>query len=96
MHIYGPSQLHGAQPLGAPHMTRASKPEATPQSAQINDELNISPAAQEAAQLVEQVHQIPDIRQDRVNEIRAQIEAGTYETEEKLDIAVARLLDEIG
>jgi hypothetical protein len=33
---------------------------------------------------------------DRVNEIRAQIAAGTYETDEKLDIAVGRLLDEIG
>jgi hypothetical protein len=31
-----------------------------------------------------------------VNQIRAQIAAGTYETPDKLDAAVQRLLDEIG
>ncbi len=62
----------------------------------INDELQISSAAQEAAQLVDQVKQMPDIRQDRVDAIRAQIAAGTYETDEKIQIAVERLLDEIG
>jgi anti-sigma28 factor (negative regulator of flagellin synthesis) len=40
--------------------------------------------------------QAPDIRQDRVNSIRAQIASGTYETAGKLDTAVSRLLDEIG
>jgi negative regulator of flagellin synthesis FlgM len=42
------------------------------------------------------VHDLPDVRQDRVNEIRAQIKAGTYDTDEKLDLALSRLLDEIG
>jgi negative regulator of flagellin synthesis FlgM len=45
---------------------------------------------------VEQARDIPDIRQDRVNEIRQQIASGTYETEAKLNAAVERLLDEIG
>ena len=96
MHIYGPTHLHGPQTIGAPHTNRTSKPEAANPAAPISDELQISPAAQEAAHLVEQVGQIPDIRQDRVNEIRAQIAAGTYETDEKIQIAVERLLDEIG
>ena len=39
---------------------------------------------------------MPEIRQQRVEAIRAKIAEGTYETEEKLDIAVERLLDEIG
>ncbi len=46
--------------------------------------------------LVEQAKQAPDIRQDRVQSIRAQIASGTYETAGKLDTAVNRLLDEIG
>jgi len=46
--------------------------------------------------MVEQVKQAPDIRQDRVQAIRAQIASGTYETGGKLDVAVSRLLDEIG
>ncbi|HIQ20562.1 MAG TPA: flagellar biosynthesis anti-sigma factor FlgM, partial [Planctomycetes bacterium] len=39
---------------------------------------------------------VPEIRQERVARIRAEIAAGTYETEEKLEIAIGRLLDEIG
>ena len=96
MQIYGPTHLHGPQTIGSPHHNRTAKPEAAQPAAPINDELQISSAAQDAARLVEQVNQIPDIRQERVNEIRAQIEAGTYETDDKIQTAVARLLDEIG
>jgi len=91
MQIYGPAHLHGAQPIGAPHSARISSPSAPTQSASIQDEVQISAEAN----LVEQVHQMPDIRQDRVAAIRAQIAAGTYETPEKLDLAMERLLDEI-
>ena len=36
-----------------------------------------------------------DIRLDKVAEIKAQIEAGTYEDDAKLDIAADRLLDDL-
>lgn len=36
-----------------------------------------------------------DIRVDKVAEIKAQIAAGTYETDEKLQAAADRLLDEL-
>lgn len=90
MQVYGPAHLHGPQAISSPHVTRASEPTQA-QSMPIRDEVNIS----DAARLMEQVHQTPDIRQDRVNSIRAQIASGTYETPEKLDLAVSRLLDEI-
>ena len=61
-------------------------------AAPINDEVEIS----EAAKLADKLGDVPEIRQDRVQQIRAQIAEGTYETQEKLDIAVSRLLDEIG
>jgi negative regulator of flagellin synthesis FlgM len=92
MHIYGPSQLHGTQSIGAPHSLRPAQPMSRPEAAQIADEVNIS----EAARLVEQVQQMPDIRADRVDAVRQQIAAGTYETSDKLNAAVERLLDEIG
>ena len=92
MHIYGPSQLHGAQPIGSPHAVRPAQHTARPESAQIADEVNIS----DAARLVEQVQQMPDIREDRVEAVRQQIAAGAYETSDKLNTAVERLLDEIG
>ena len=37
-----------------------------------------------------------DVRIDRVNVIRAQIAAGTYETQAKLDAAIERLMDDLG
>jgi negative regulator of flagellin synthesis FlgM len=92
MHIYGPSQLHGPQSISAPHGARATQPLSRPESTQIADEVDIS----EAAQLVEQVHQLPEMREDRIEAVRQQIAAGTYETGDKLNTAIERLLDEIG
>ncbi len=92
MHIYGPAHLHGAQPVGPPHSARISQPQAPDSRGSIQDELQLS----DAARMVDKLHQIPDLRQDRVNQLRAQIAAGTYATDEKLDIAIGRLLDEIG
>ncbi len=50
----------------------------------------------DVSRLVEKAGQLPEIRQDRVNQIRAQIAAGTYETDEKLGIALGRLMNELG
>ena len=36
-----------------------------------------------------------DVRTEKVAEIKAQIEAGTYDDEKKLDVAVDRLLDDL-
>lgn len=92
MQIYGPTHLHGAQPLNAPHAVRASQPAVRSEAVSPSDSLEIS----DAGRLAEQMSQIPDIRQDRVNSIRAQIAAGTYETDAKMNVALDRLLDEIG
>jgi negative regulator of flagellin synthesis FlgM len=92
MHIYGPSQLHGAQAINAPHAARSAQPMARPEAAQIADEVDIS----EAARFIEQTRQLPDIREDRIEAVRLQIAQGTYETSDKLNLAVERLLDEIG
>jgi negative regulator of flagellin synthesis FlgM len=37
-----------------------------------------------------------DFRADKVAGIRAQLAAGTYETEAKLDAAIERLMDDLG
>ena len=36
-----------------------------------------------------------DVRADKVAEVKAQIEAGTYEDDKKLDAAVDRMLDDL-
>ena len=92
MQIYGPSYLHGAQPVECAHTSRVSQSTAAGAGSPIQDELQIS----SEGQFVDRVRELPDIRQDRVNQIRAQIAQGTYETDDKLNVAVGRLLDEIG
>ncbi|MBU4273568.1 MAG: flagellar biosynthesis anti-sigma factor FlgM [Planctomycetes bacterium] len=92
MHIYGPSQLHGPQPISAPHGAKPAQQIGRPEAPQIADEVDIS----EAARLVEQVQQMPETRGDRVEAVRQQIAEGAYETRDKLNVAVERLLDEIG
>jgi negative regulator of flagellin synthesis FlgM len=93
MHVYGPTQLHGPQSIGPPHKVQNSQPPAkTGNTSSIHDSVEIS----DAARLVAEAREIPDIRQDRVDAIRREIAAGTYETEAKLNAAVERLLDEIG
>lgn len=91
MYIYGSSQVHAPQALAAPHrFAPVQAPQNRPAAGV--DQLDISPEAD----LLSQVHNLPEVRQDRVNELRAQIASGTYETDAKLDAALSRLLDEIG
>jgi negative regulator of flagellin synthesis FlgM len=91
MQIHGPAHLHGAQPVNSPHGVRASRPAAAPESLAGMDQLDIS----READLVSRAREVPGVRADRVAEIRAAIEAGVYETADKLDIALGRLLDEL-
>jgi len=92
MHVYGPAHLHGPQAINPPHAARMQHPAPAAESAPIQDELHLS----EAGQLMSKAHELPEIRWDRVNQIRAQIADGTYETDDKLRIAIGRLFDEIG
>lgn len=47
------------------------------------------------AELLGRLATIPDVRVEKVADVRAQIEAGTYETPQKLDIAVQRAMNDI-
>ena len=91
MQVYGPSQVHGAQGISAPHATRAAQPPAASAGAQVGDQLDIS----EAGRLAERIADLPAMRESRVAELREAISKGSYETQERLSTAVDRLLDEI-
>ena len=91
MQVHGPAFLHGAQSIGAPHRVAGSQATVEPTYASPTDQLDISPEASLISRMVD----IPDIRADRVAELKAQIAAGTYETEAILDKALDRLLDEM-
>ncbi len=91
MEIHGVTHLHGAQPISGPHKAQPADPTPQTDTWMDVDELDIS----QEADLVGRVDDLPDIRADRVAEIRADIAEGVYETDEKLDIALGRLLDEM-
>jgi len=92
MQIHGLGHVHGPQQIKAPHGQHPSQPAGAPQGDNINiDQLDISPEADR----ISRARETDEARQARVNEIRNEIAAGTYETDEKLDIALSRLLDEI-
>jgi len=97
MNIQGPSSIHGVQGVKGPHSTNRTSGATSSHSATgPSDQLDISPAAQAAAQAADQVAQSGDIRADLVARVRSEIAAGTYETAEKLDSALDGLLNEIG
>jgi negative regulator of flagellin synthesis FlgM len=92
MYIQGTSYIHGAQQINAPHRSYNSQPASAPQRTASTDQLDIS----READMVSRARDLPDIRADKVARIKAQIASGAYETPEKLDLALSRLLDEIG
>ena len=92
MQIQGPSYLHGAQSISAPHRSPSTTAASSTSSTRETDQLDISPQASLASQLRE----IPDVRADKVASLRAQIASGTYDTDAKLNSALSNLLDEIG
>ena len=92
MNIQGPSSIHGIHGVKGPHSThRANGSQPSSPTAGPSDQLDISPAAEAAAQAAEG----GDIRADLVARVRSEISAGTYETPDKLDAALSGLLDEI-
>jgi len=96
MNIQGPSSIHGTQGVNGPHSPHHSKGTSGTKSSHSttgpSDQLDISPAAEAAAQAVES----GGIRADLVARVRSEIAAGTYETAEKLDGALEGLLNELG
>jgi negative regulator of flagellin synthesis FlgM len=92
MHITGTSHIHSPHGINAPHAPFRGQASPPASSASPVDRVEISPAAEAAIQAAES----GEVRQDLVNRIRAEIASGTYETQQKLDVAIDRLLDEIG
>ncbi|MCO6456871.1 MAG: flagellar biosynthesis anti-sigma factor FlgM [Pirellulaceae bacterium] len=91
MQVNGPTHVHGAQPINAPHRIHNTPAATTTGYVGGADQLDIS----HEADLISRIRDLPDIRTDRVAQLRAAIASGNYETADKLDLAVERLLEEI-
>ena len=61
------------------------------ESAEPGDRVEIS----RMAELLGRIQELPDVRTSLVARIRAEIEAGTYTTEDKIDVTVDRLLEDL-
>lgn len=77
-----PQSVEPAAPVASEKPVAASQPA---------DVVEISSAAQLAAK----VQELPDIRPDVVARVKAEIEAGTYETPERIEVAIDRLMEDL-
>ena len=76
-----------AKTLYTPAQRQAGATPPTPAIARGRDQADFSAAAQMRSKL----QSLPDVRQELVDRVRSEIEAGTYETPEKLDEAMKGL-----
>lgn len=84
--IYGNSGLNMARPDQRVNGTGAKPAGSKPQ-----DQVEIS----ETAQMLSRMQQ-PEIRMDKVEKARQAIAQGTYETPDKIEVAVDRILKDLG
>ena len=91
MDVHGPAPLGGPSPVSQPRPAQPQEIGSSKPPSQPSDEVEIS----EMGRLLDDLSRNPEIRQDRVDAVRQAIEAGTYETPEKIEMAVQRLLDEL-
>lgn len=92
MQIYGPSQIHQAHAISRPQAAPAPPTAGISPATNTSDVLEIS----DVGNFVDQVHDLPEIRHERVQQIREALSNGSYDIEGHLEMALGSLLDEIG
>jgi len=88
------TNIHGIQQAVVPSVQPAAAVSGSAHTAPtqaMGDTMEIS----NVARLTAAVHELPDVRADLVARVKAEIAAGTYETQDRLDVALERLLDEM-
>lgn len=99
MQIYGPYRVSTTQATSGPQRSQPQKPADQASSSQSTatnpvDQLDLSSNVNRL-NATTQIAGGGEIRIDRVAEIRRQIAEGNYETPEKLDAALDRMLDQL-
>jgi negative regulator of flagellin synthesis FlgM len=86
------SPLHRPAAPTLDPQVRPSKPQASVDTARRGeDQVELS----DKAQLLSKIADLPDIRQDMIDRVKASIADGSYETEDKTDAAIDNLLEDI-
>lgn len=97
MQIIGPFKMNAAQgPQGPSRVSGGNtQPTTSAKPTRGADQLDISAEAQ-AASRTEQTSTVGgDMRLDKIADIRRQIADGTYDTDEKMEVAFNRMFDEL-
>lgn len=97
-HISYTSSSGGLSPIARPSTEAASRieqstapsAEAVSSQASNGDRVDLS----EHARWLDALRRMPSVRAEKVAQLKAEIEKGTYDTDEKLAIAIDRMLDE--
>ena len=87
--------VDGINPVSAARPVQPAQAPVAPQDntapGWVTDVVDISIASILAAR----IHEVPDVRTDLIQRVRDEIEAGTYETEERIDATVDKLMEEL-
>ncbi len=87
----GPIQASGGmQSISGPRLDGVKPGGAVPNGIPI-DRVEIS----QIARLISEVSSMPEVRAEKIAQVKVEIEAGTYITPEKIDIAVERMLQDL-
>jgi len=90
MEVQGPGGVSGPGRIDL-HRIQAQQPVEINSSGQVGDRAEIS----DVARLLNKLSEVPDIRADRVAELRELIASGRYETPERISRTVDKILEEI-
>lgn len=91
MAISGPGPVQGGLPVRPTQQPPPTKPTEPAKPSGPVDQVEIS----SAGRMLDQIQQSGGLRAERLAQIKAAIDAGEYETEEKLDAALRRMLTQL-
>ncbi len=94
MEVQGPGSLQRSVPISSvntPGKSGAAASGQTPASSKANDAVEIS----SAGQLLDKLSKSPEVRAERLAQIKASIASGDYDSDEKLEAALMNLLQSI-
>ncbi len=93
MDVSGLGSAQGAGPIRSSVPTNTARPaEAAAVPTTPKDELEISAAGQ----MLDRIGETPEMRAERLAQIKEAIDNGSYDTDEKLDAALSRMFDSLG
>ncbi|MBN1765578.1 MAG: flagellar biosynthesis anti-sigma factor FlgM [Sedimentisphaerales bacterium] len=88
--INGINSYNNLPPIGKSSDGNIKKNHPIAKASQSGDQVQIS----EVALYLSKIANLPEIRQDLVDEVKQALDSGTYDIEGKLSIAIDNLLDE--